>query len=126
MAQFIQKQLSYKILGMALSVHNILGQGLLESAYEGAFCVELTKAGMPFSRQKVYPLYYMGELIGGYIADIVVDNSVILELKSVRALTKVMEAQLINYLRLLKLPVGYLINFSGTSLEWERFVNGKE
>jgi len=56
----------------------------------------------------------------------VVDNSIILELKSVSALTKVMEAQLINYLRLSKLPVGYLINFNGTSLEWKRFVNGKE
>jgi GxxExxY protein len=123
MAQFIHKQLSYKILGMAFSVHNILGPGLLESAYEGAFCVELTKAGIPFSRQKVYPLYYKGELIGGYIADLVVDNTIILELKSVRALTKVMEAQIINYLKLSKLPVGYLLNFNGTSLEWKRFVN---
>jgi GxxExxY protein len=92
MAEFMQKQLSYKILGMAFSIHNILGPGLLESAYEGAFCVELTKTGFPFSRQKVYPLYYKGELIGGYIADLVVDNSVILELKSVRALNSVMEA----------------------------------
>jgi GxxExxY protein len=123
MAQFIHKQLSYKLLGMAFSVHNILGPGLLESAYEGAFCVELAKAGIVFSRQKVYPLYYKGELIGGYIADLVVDNTIILELKSVRALTNVMEAQLINYLRLSKLPVGYLINFNGTSLEWKRFVN---
>ena len=50
---------------MAFSVHNILGPGLLESAYEGAFCVELKKAGIAFSRQKVYPLYYKGELVGG-------------------------------------------------------------
>jgi len=123
MAELIQKELSYKILGMAFSVHNILGPGLLESAYEGAFCVELKQAGIPFSRQKIYPLYYKGELVGGYIADLVVDNSFILELKSVNALTKVMEAQLINYLKLSKLPVGYLINFNSTSLEWKRFVN---
>jgi GxxExxY protein len=96
MAHFIHKQLSYKLLGMSFSVHNILGPGLLESAYEGAFCVELAKAGIAFSRQKVYPLYYKGELIGGYIADLVVDNTIILELKSVRALTNVMEAQIIN------------------------------
>ena len=81
------------------------------------------KTGIPFSRQEIYPLYYKGELVGGYIADLVVDNTIILELKSVKALTKVMEAQLINYLKLSKLPVGYLINFNSTSLEWKRFVN---
>jgi GxxExxY protein len=123
MAEFIQKDLSYKVLGMAFSVHNILGPGLLESAYEGAFCVELKQAGIPFSRQEIYPLYYKGELVGGYIADLVVDNTIILELKSVKALNKVMEAQLINYLKLSRLPVGYLINFNSTSLEWKRFVN---
>ncbi len=64
--------------------------------------------------------------MGGYIADLVVDNSIILELKSVHALNKVMEAQLINYLKLSKLPVGYLINFNSTSLEWKRFVNKRE
>jgi GxxExxY protein len=84
-------------LGIAFTVHNILGPGLLESAYEGALCVELTRADIPFERQKVYPLYYRGELIGGYIADIVVDNAVICELKSVAALHTVMAAQIINY-----------------------------
>jgi GxxExxY protein len=126
MAELIYKQLSYKILGMAFSVHNILGPGLLESAYEGAMCIELSKAGIPFSRQQVYPLHYKGELIGGYIADLVVDNTIILELKSVQQLNRVMEAQLINYLKLSKLPVGYLINFNSTSLEWKRFVNKRE
>ena len=126
MAEFIQKQLSYKILGMAFSVHNILGPGLLESAYEGAFCIELAKANIPFSRQHVYPLHYKGQLVGGYIADLVVNNCIILELKSVQQLNKVMEAQLINYLKLSKLPVGYLINFNSTRLEWKRFVNKRE
>ena len=126
MAEFLKKQLSYQILGMAFSVHNILGPGLLESAYEGAFCIELAKANIPFSRQHVYPLYYKGELVGGYIADLVVDDSIILEFKSVQQLNKVMEAQLINYLKLSKLPVGYLINFNSTKLEWKRFVNKGE
>jgi GxxExxY protein len=126
MAEFIYKKLSYQILGMAFSVHNILGPGLLESAYEGSMCIELSKANIPFSRQKVYPLYYKGELVGGYIADLVVDNTIILELKSVHQLTKVMEEQIINYLKLSKLPVGYLINFNATRLEWKRFVNKRE
>ena len=126
MAEILHKQLSYNLINMAYSIHNVLGPGLLESAYEGAFCVELTRAGIPFERQRIYALHYKGELIGAYIADIVVDNAVILELKSVDALNKVMEAQIINYLKLSKVPVGYLINFNGLRVEWRRFVHQRD
>ena len=116
------KELSHQVLGSVFSVHNLLGPGLLESAYEGALVIELQRRGILHSRQKVYPLFYKGELAGAYIADLVVDNKIILELKSVRQLTSVMEAQLINYLRLSKVPVGYLINFRNTKIEWRRFI----
>jgi len=122
MTEMLYKELSEKVLGMAFSVHNILGPGLLESAYEGAYCVELSCAGIPFERQRVYPLHYKGELVGAYIADLVVDNKIILELKSVSSLNQVMEAQIINYLRLSKIPVGYLVNFNGLKVQWRRFV----
>ncbi|WP_319559049.1 GxxExxY protein [Marispirochaeta sp.] len=122
MAQLAFKVLSHQVLGSVFSVHNILGPGLLESAYEGALVIEFQRKGIPHSRQKIYPLYYKGELAGAYIADLVVDNKIILELKSVRQLTSVMEAQLINYLRLSKVPVGYLINFRKTKVEWRRFI----
>jgi GxxExxY protein len=69
---------------------NILGPGLLEECYEEAFCVELRNAGLRFERQKVYPLTYKGQDIGGYIADLVVDNRVLLELKSVKAFAPIM------------------------------------
>jgi len=123
MLQFHFKKLSYLLLKCAFSVHNLLGPGLLESAYEGAFCVELAKTGIPYERQKVYPLYYKGEYIGAYIADLVVDSKIIVELKSVHHLTKVMEAQLLNYLKLSNLKVGYLMNFNSMRLEWKRFAN---
>ena len=123
MSQLFYKDLSYSLLQCAFSMHNILGPGLLESAYEGAFCVELTRAGILFERQKVYPLYYKGEYIGAYIADLVVDNKIVIELKSVTQLTAVMEAQLINYLRLSGLQVGYLMNFYSPRLEWKRLIN---
>jgi len=123
---FLFKELSDQVLGMAFSVHNILGPGLLESAYEGAYCVELSRAGITFERQREYPLYYKGELVGAYIADLVVDNKIILELKSVSALNPVMDAQIINYLRLSKVPVGYLLNFNGLKVEWRRFVFERE
>jgi GxxExxY protein len=122
METLLHKELSNKVLGMAFTVHNILGPGLLESAYEGAYCVELTRAGIPFERQRVFPLHYRGEMVGAYIADLAVANTIILELKSVSSLNKVMEAQLLNYLRLSKLSVGYLLNFNGLKVEWRRFV----
>lgn len=90
------KELSDKVLGAAFAVHNVLGPGLLESAYEGALCIELQRQGIAIERQRVYPLYYKGELAGAYVADLVVDGKIILELKSVRELTPVMEAQLVN------------------------------
>jgi GxxExxY protein len=126
MEQLLHKDLSDKMLGMAFSVHDILGPGLLESAYEGAYCVELARAGLPVERQRVYPLHYKGELVGAYIADIVVADTIILELKSVAALNKVMEAQILNYLKLSGLPIGYLMNFNGLRVEWKRFVNKRE
>ena len=122
MAQLAFKELSHQVLGSVFSVHNILSPGLLESAYEGALVIDFQRAGIAHTWQKVYPLVYKGELAGAYIADLVVDNKIILELKSVRQLTATMEAQLINYLRLSKVPVGYLINFRNTKVEWRRFI----
>jgi len=122
MSKLIHSELSRKILSLAFSVNNILGPGLLESCYEGAMVIELTRAGIPFQRQQIFPLYYKGELVGGYIADLVADNKIILEIKSVQALSPVMAAQLLNYLRLSKCPVGYLLNFNATSLEYKRYV----
>ena len=90
--------------------------------YEGALVVELKRAGIPHQRQQVFPLYYKGELVGAYIADLVVDNKMILELKAVQAIHPAMEAQLLNYMRLSKIRVGYLFNFNATRLQWQRFV----
>ena len=86
MSVLIHKELSDQVLGAVFSVHNVLGPGLLESAYEGALVIELKHRGLAFDRQQVYPLSYKGELAGAYIADLVVENIIILELKSVQAL----------------------------------------
>jgi GxxExxY protein len=123
MSELLHSQLSGKLLGIAFKVHNVLGCGLHESAYEEAFCIELSSASIFYSRQCTFPIQYSGQYIGTYIADIVVDNTIILELKSVRELNPVMHAQVINYLKLSKLQVGLLINFHNTRVEWKRFVN---
>jgi GxxExxY protein len=124
MEHVAHKELSHKVLGAAFAVHNALGPGLLESAYEGALVIELRHRGLQFERQRVYPVYYRGEMAGAYVADLVVEDTIIMQLKSVKELTAVMEAQLVNYLRLSKVPVGYLLNFQGSKVEWRRFVIG--
>ena len=123
MAQMLYPELSRKVLGACFAVHNALGPGLLESAYEGALVIELRRLSLSFQRQVIYPLYYRGELAGAYVADLVVEDTIILELKSVQKLTPVMEAQLINYLRLSGVPVGYLVNFAGERAVWQRLVH---
>jgi GxxExxY protein len=123
MSHLIHHDLSHKLLGIAFKVHNRIGCGLHESAYEEAFCIELASSGIRYSRQQVFPIHYSGQYIGTYIADIVVEDKVILELKSVRSLNPVMFAQVINYLKLSGLQVAYIINFHNLRVEWKRFVN---
>jgi len=82
----------------------------------------LKNAGIPFERQKVYPLKHKGDYISSYFADLVVDNKVIVEIKSVSGFSELMFAQVINYLKLSGIPVGYLINFNSVSVVWKRFV----
>ena len=91
--------------------------------YEKSFCIELRYNHIPFECQKRYSLKYRNEDVGEYISDIVVDKLIIIEVKSVKRLTDNTAAQIINYLRLSKIQVGYLINFRNKSVEWERYVN---
>ncbi len=108
--------MSDKILDAAYAVHKKLGEGLLESAYEGAFAVELRYFNVHVDRQVVYPLVYRDEYIGAYIADIVVDNRIIVEIKAVSKLNIAMESQVINYLKLSKLQVASCMPSMATPL----------
>jgi GxxExxY protein len=86
-------------------------------------CVELKLNHIPYERQKVYGIYYKGNPVGSYICDLVVDNKIILELKSSPCINRNMEAQLLNYLHVSGIPVGYVINFRNAIIEFKRFVN---
>ncbi|MEO8206405.1 MAG: GxxExxY protein [Chthoniobacterales bacterium] len=101
-----------EILGACIAIHKELGPGLLESAYEECLCYELSKRGIGFQRQIPVPVVY-GEvkLECGYRLDLVVDESIIVELKTVETLLPIHEAQLLTYLKLTKLTLGLLINF---------------
>lgn len=116
--------LTEKIIGCAIEVHKRLGPGLLESVYESALCIELQHSGLKFARQVPLPITYRGHAIGDLRMDILVENSVILELKSVERLDPLFEAQLLTYLRLSGLKTGLLINFNSRLLHQgiKRFV----
>ena len=105
--------ISRQIVGAAIEVHRCLGPGLLESAYEHCMCRELVLRGISFERQVGLPLDYKGvKLDCGYRLDLVVENRVIVEIKTIERFEAIHEAQLLTYLRLTKVWLGLLINFN--------------
>lgn len=110
--------LSEKIIGCAIAVHRELGPGLLESIYEEALGIELTQIGVSFVRQVALPVVYKGALLSGsFRIDMVVENTVVIELKCVETLLPVHEAQLLSYLRLGGWRIGLLMNFKSYILK---------
>ena len=110
--------LTRRIIGLAMRVHTRLGPGLLESAYERCLCHEFEKNVLAYARQVELPLNYDGTLLDcGYRADIIVNNEVILELKSVPDILPLHEAQLLTYLRLSRCRIGLLLNFNTLALK---------
>ena len=113
-----ENALSEKIIGCCIRVHKILGPGLLESVYEKALIYELAKLGIKCSRQKEIPMKYQDFRLNiGFIADIVVEDKVIIELKSVDKLSPLHHKQLLTYLKLTHLKLGLLINFNVTLIK---------
>jgi GxxExxY protein len=109
-------QLAERVIGLAIEVHRALGPGLLESIYESALVHELTAAGLPFERQKPLPVVYKGTTIGEFRCDLIVADSLLLELKSVERHDPLFEAQVLTYLKLSGLTLGLLLNFNSRLL----------
>lgn len=122
MTSLIFSQLSYAIIGAAMEVHNVLGPGFLEAVYQAAMERELTLRGLPFITQIRLPVHYKGLLVGDYVADILVDNNVIVELKAVSGLTPAHEAQALNYLAATGKQLALLLNCGKQTLEFKRIV----
>ena len=108
---------SNHIIGAAIEVHRTLGAGLLESAYQTALGVELAHRGVRFERERLYPLEYRGAVIGEYRPDLIVENTVVVEVKSVLRMEAVFTAQLLTYLRITGLRVGLILNFNQSVLK---------
>jgi GxxExxY protein len=108
--------LTEKIIGCAIEVHRQLGPGLLEATYEEALCVEFELAGLKFRRQVPFPVMYKGRNLGEYRLDLIVEDAVIVEIKSVERLQSVFEAQVLTYLKATGKKVALLINFNSRLL----------
>ena len=105
-----------------MKIHRVLGPGFLESVYQNALLLELRKAGLTVDTQKHLQVRYEGSVVGDFIADIVVNAALILELKTATALGKADEQQLVNYLKATGIDIGLLLNFGSSSLEVRRKV----
>ena len=105
--------LSNRIIGIAIDVHRELGPGLLESAYEECLCYELENRGISFERQKQLPVKYKDKIIGcGYRVDILIEDAIVIEMKAVKELLPLHDAQLLTYLKLGGWKLGFLLNFN--------------
>ena len=110
----------YAVVGCAIEVLNVRGHGLHEKIYENCLCVEFRLRGIPFSQQQRHQVLYKGELVGEYVPDLVVQEKLIVDAKTIDRITDHERGQILNYLRITALPVGVILNFKHARLEWER------
>lgn len=115
-------KVSERIIGCAFTVSNKLGCGFLEKVYENALALELAKSGLQVQTQQELLVYYDGEIVGKYEADLVVNETVLIELKAVRDLNDVHRAQCLNYLRATRFRLCLLINFGNPRVEVKRII----
>jgi GxxExxY protein len=119
---FPQKNLTEVIIGCAFAVHNQLGSGFVEKVYENGLAAELRRRGHKVDQQKPVSVSLKGESVGEFVADMVVDDAVLVELKAIKTILKEHEAKLIHYLKATGIEVGLLLNFS-TSVQVRRKIN---
>ncbi|MEM7034059.1 MAG: GxxExxY protein [Chloroflexota bacterium] len=120
--RLLYRDLTYKIIGAAITVHQELGQGFLEKVYESALAHEFNLQNIRFQQQANLTVYYKDAIVGDYRADFLVEDKVVVELKATQRLVPVDEAQLLNYLKVTRYRIGLLLNFGTSSLEHKRRV----
>lgn len=118
----INQELSDRIIGACMEVSNQLGSGFLESVYHRALLVEFDQCKIKYNSQAKLEVTYKEVIVGEYIADIIVEDKIILELKAISKITNDSIAQLMNYLKATGYKIGYVINFGNPKLEWKRIV----
>jgi len=116
------EEITHEILKLAFKVHKTLGFGFLEKVYQNALVIELEKSGLKVTAERPINVHYDGKVVGEYIADLIVEDKVIVELKATEELSKKFEVQLVNYLTATGLEVGLLLNFNKERLQYKRKV----
>ena len=114
--------LTRSVIGAAMAVSNEMGCGFLEKVYENALALELRSRGHDVAQQKAIAVRYRHEIVGEYLADLLVDGQLVVELKAVQTLNRIHCAQCLNYLRAIGLPLALLLNFGRPRLEFHRIV----
>jgi GxxExxY protein len=114
------EEITHKIIGAAYQVFNQLGFGFLESVYKKAMLIELSKDDLKVEPEKALKVYYDNDIVGDFYLDLLINDTIIVELKSVENLTKAHEVQLVNYLNGMKKEIGLLINFGPSGVDVKR------
>lgn len=123
MAELLYREETHRLIGLCMEIHRALGKGHDEVIYKDALVVELSRASIPFDREKKYEITYKGVILPHhYRADFVVWDKIIFEAKAIESLTDSHVKQVLNYLAASKLRVGLLVNFGADSLEWKRVI----
>jgi len=123
--ELLYSEITGPVIGAAMEVHKILGPGFLESVYEEAFAIELGLRNISYKRQHSIDIFYKEKLAKRFVCDFIIEDVVVVELKALSQLGDIEKAQVLNYLKATKLPVGLLLNFGARSLEYKRFANTK-
>lgn len=124
MPELLFKDEVFRIIGAAIEVSKELSSGYLEAVYQEALEIEFIDNKIPFESQKRLEIHYKNRILEKeYIADFVCYGKIIVEIKAIKSITSIEEAQLLNYLKITGLPLGLIINFGGNKMEWKRFAN---
>jgi GxxExxY protein len=118
----LHNELTREIIGAAMEVHKTLGSGFLENVYEEALAIELDIRKVYYERQRGIDIFYKGLLAKQFICDLLVGGKVLVELKALKNITGIEEAQILNYMKATGLEIGLLINFGEQSLNYKRFI----
>ena len=124
--ELILKDEVFQIVGAAMEVSNELGCGFLEAVYQEALEIELDERRIPHVQQKRIDIFYKDRVLNKeYVADFLCHDRIVVEIKAIKAITGIEEAQILNYLKATNLPLGLIINFGAPRLEWKRYANTK-
>ncbi len=118
----LYQELSYKVLGAAFTVHSSVGPGLLEKIYHKAMEVEFDYLGIEFQTHTKHDVFHREVFLGEFESDLIICDKIIIDVKAAKAFNETMMSQIINYMHITKMPVGYLINFKNKSVEYKRFI----